>query len=336
MLIGFSPKMNEVKALISSVAPSHSSVLVQGESGTGKELAAKAIHDQSPRRDKPFIVINCAAIPENLLESELFGHEKGSFTGAYTTRRGLFEEAHEGTLFLDEIGDIPLVMQAKLLRVLQNNEIRRVGGSENIRIDVRVVSATHRDLNERIRKGLFREDLYYRLNVITIAIPPLRERLEDVALLLDYFLNKFSERLGKPVPELDSNARRILESYPWPGNVRELENAVERAVVLTQAKVLGVKDFPSWIGEKTAGRFASSESEGAFAGFAYLPYQEAKQKALNLFNRNYISQLLQQTAGNVSSAAQLAGMDRSNFKKIIRKCDVDRKSFRENKRGSSS
>ncbi|QQR79912.1 MAG: sigma-54-dependent Fis family transcriptional regulator [Deltaproteobacteria bacterium] len=328
MLIGHSPKMKEVEGLITRVASSHSSVLLCGESGTGKELAAKSIHDQSPRHDKPFIVINCAAIPENLLESELFGHEKGSFTGAYTTRRGLFEEAHTGTLFLDEIGDISLVVQAKLLRVLQNSEIRRVGGSENIKVDVRIISATHRDLSSQIQKKLFREDLFYRLNVITILMPPLRERKEDISLLAYYFMKKFSERMKKNIREIDSEVLNVLKNYEWPGNVRELENAIERALVLSRSDSLKLEDLPPWLLENLSSNMNEMETSGEFSELSCLPYHEAKQKALNLFNRNYISKLLQQTAGNVSNAAQLAGMDRSNFKKIIRKCDVDRKLFR--------
>ncbi len=234
------------------------------------------------------------------LESELFGHEKGAFTGAYLTRRGLFEEAHTGTLFLDEIGDISLPVQTKLLRVLQNNEIRRVGGSENIKVDVRVISATHRDLTQMIAKGLFREDLFYRLNVITVQMPALRERKEDIPLLAYYFLKKYSERSGKLISNIHHDVLESFQEYDWPGNVRELENVIERATVLCARDFISKKDLPKEF--NTEALTEMTENSVFMSGASLLTrmtYQKAKQKALNLFNRTYISQFLLKTKGNV-------------------------------------
>jgi DNA-binding NtrC family response regulator len=230
-IIGKSKKMKEIFTLIEKVSPTNSTVLITGESGTGKELVAKAIHYSSLRKDQPFVSINCGALPENLLESELFGHVKGSFTGAYTDKKGLFEIAHKGTILLDEISEMSLWMQVKLLRVLQEKKIRRVGGTEEKEVDVRIIASTNVDLNERIREGKFREDLFYRLNVIRINIPPLRERKEDIPLLIEHFIKIYNQRTGKNIRGIKEDALKILQSYHWPGNVRELENCIERAVV---------------------------------------------------------------------------------------------------------
>src|SRR3990167_406151 len=243
-IIGESGQMLEVVSLVRRVAPSEASVLIRGESGTGKELIAKAIHFASPRAAGPLIRINCAALPETLLESELFGHEKGAFTGALATRKGRFELADEGTLFLDEIGDLPLHLQAKLLRVLQEREFERVGSSQSIRVNVRILSATHRDLEALLKAGQFREDLYYRLNVVTILLSPLRERRQDLPLLIDHFLRVFAEKNGKRIRGFTHEARETLLRYDYPGNVRELENLVERAVVLTRDEVISKDDLP--------------------------------------------------------------------------------------------
>jgi two-component system response regulator PilR (NtrC family) len=233
--------MQEVYDLIEKVAASKVNVLVTGESGTGKELVAKAIHYNSDRHDKPFVAINCGAIPENLLESELFGHEKGAFTGAVQQKAGLFEVADGGTLFLDEIAELPPLMQVKLLRVLQEHEFRRVGGTRNLKVDVRLVAATNKDLGEAVAAEVFREDLYYRLNVIQIALPPLRERREDIPLLVEHFLEKLTGQTGTQAP--DSVMRKLLD-YNWPGNIRELENAIERCVVLSRDKKLCENGLP--------------------------------------------------------------------------------------------
>lgn len=230
-LIGKSKKIREIFSLIEKIAPTNSTVLITGESGTGKELVAKAIHFSSLRKDQPFVSINCGALPENLLESELFGHVKGSFTGAYTDKKGLFEIAHKGTILLDEISEMSLWMQVKLLRVLQEKKIRRVGGTEEKEVDVRIIASTNVDLSEKIKEGKFREDLYYRLNVIRINLPPLRDRREDIPLLVEHFIKIYNQKTGKNIKGIKEDALKILEAYHWPGNVRELENCIERAVV---------------------------------------------------------------------------------------------------------
>jgi two-component system NtrC family response regulator len=243
-IIGESGQMLDVLSLVRRVAPSEATVLIRGESGTGKELIARAIHFASPRASGPLVKVNCAALPETLLESELFGHEKGAFTGAVTSRQGRFELANGGTLFLDEIGDLPLHLQAKLLRVLQEREYEKVGSSRPVRVDVRILAASHRPLEALIKAGELREDLYYRLNVVTILIPPLRERRSDLAPLIDHFLRLFAEKNGKTIRGLTHEARDILLRYDYPGNVRELENLIERAVVLTRDDVIGSGDLP--------------------------------------------------------------------------------------------
>ncbi|OGL01745.1 MAG: two-component system response regulator [Candidatus Rokubacteria bacterium RIFCSPHIGHO2_12_FULL_73_22] len=243
-VIGESGRMQEVLSLVRRVAASDATVLIRGESGTGKELIAKAIHYASRRAAGPLVRVNCAALPETLLEPELFGHEKGAFTGAQAARRGRFELAHGGSLFLDEIGDLPLHLQVKLLRVLQEREIERVGSSHPIQVDVRLLAATHRDLEALVKAGTFRDDLYYRINVVTLAVPPLRERREDIPLLLDHFLVKFARANGKTIRGLTREARDTLLRYDYPGNVRELENLMERAVVLTRDEVIGLADLP--------------------------------------------------------------------------------------------
>jgi len=244
-IIGKSQQMQEVFRLIEDVAPSSATILICGESGTGKELVARAIHNRSPRLKKLFVALNCAAIPENLLESELFGHEKGSFTGAMEQHIGKFELAHQGTMFLDEIGTLPLSMQAKLLRALQEKTIERVGGNASIKIDVRIIAATNADLKRAVENGKFREDLYYRLNVIPILIPPLREREEDILLLAGYFLKKFNLEFGKNIKGFSEEAAKLLLEYRWPGNVRELENLIERLVVLGKEERISVGSMPS-------------------------------------------------------------------------------------------
>ncbi|MCX8116310.1 MAG: sigma-54 dependent transcriptional regulator [Desulfobacterota bacterium] len=246
-IIGQSPKMLELYDLLAKVAPTKTNILITGESGTGKELVAKAIHYNSPRKEKPFVTLNCGAIPETLIESELFGHMKGAFTDAITTKKGLFEVADEGTLFLDEISELPLMMQVKLLRVLQDREFKRVGGTEDIRVDVRIISATNKDLEEAVREKRFREDLFYRLNVIQIKLPPLRERKEDIPLLAAHFLKKYSEELGKEITRISPEALRLLMQYDYPGNVRELQNIIERAVALETASELTPENLNSYM-----------------------------------------------------------------------------------------
>ncbi len=251
-IIGVSGKMQEVFQKVVKVANSNSTVLIRGESGTGKELIARAIHYQSKQKDRPMVEINCASIPENLLESELFGHEKGSFTGAYKMKKGKFEIADKGTLFLDEIGELPLSLQSKLLRVLQERRFNRVGGVDNIEIEVRLIAATNADLEKNLSNGLFREDLYYRLNVIPVLIPPLRERIEDVGPLTDHFIQKYASKENRNIEGISDEAYRILMAYEWPGNVRELENAIENAVVMCDGNLITPKDLPAYLkGSKT-------------------------------------------------------------------------------------
>ncbi|NWF92368.1 MAG: sigma-54-dependent Fis family transcriptional regulator [Syntrophaceae bacterium] len=249
-IIGQSPKMLELYRLLEKVAPTKTNILITGESGTGKELVAKAIHYNSPRREKPFVTLNCGAIPETLIESELFGHMKGAFTDAIATKKGLFEVADEGTIFLDEISELPLMMQVKLLRVLQDREFKRVGGTEDIRVDVRIIAATNKDLEEAVREKRFREDLFYRLNVIQIKLPSLRERREDIPLLTAHFLKKYSEELNKNISTVSPEALQILINYDYPGNVRELQNIIERAVALEGSHQLSAQNLGSYLNER--------------------------------------------------------------------------------------
>ena len=251
-IIGDHPKMKEVYRVITKIAPTSSTVLIYGESGTGKELVARAIHERSPRAAQPFMAINCAAIPETLIESELFGHEKGSFTGANARQIGILEAANGGTVFLDEIGEMNVAMQAKLLRAIQEKEIRRVGGKVNLPLDVRIISATNRDLEQEIKKGAFREDLYYRLNVLRINLPPLRERGSDIATLANFFIKKYSTASGIAVEGIAKPTLKLLLNYTWPGNVRQLESVVERAVLMAEGSIIQPEDLPSEISSLAA------------------------------------------------------------------------------------
>jgi len=249
-IIGNSPKMREVFDFVKKISPTKTNVLISGDSGTGKELVAKAIHYNSPRRNNPFVILNCGAIPENLLESELFGHMRGAFTGAISNKRGLFEAADGGTLFLDEVGELPLSMQVKLLRVIQDREFTRVGGTEPIRVDVRIVSATNKNIDEAVQTGEFREDLFYRLNVIHLKLPNLRERKDDIPLLARHFLRRFSKELGTNIHHITPEAMKRLMNYDYPGNVRELQNIIERAVALESSDVLTAQNLSSYMDER--------------------------------------------------------------------------------------
>jgi len=315
-LIGSAPKMHEVYARAVGVAGTSSTVLITGESGTGKELTARAIHAQSPRAQGRFVTVNCSAIPENLIESELFGHMKGSFTGATTTRQGLFEAADGGTLFLDEIGDLPLLAQVKVLRALQEGEVRRVGADETRIVDVRVVAATNVDLRERIVMGRFRQDLYYRLAVVEIALPPLRERVEDIPLLAYHFLQKHAESSRSEVRRISPEALMSLQSRRWEGNVRELENAIQHAIVFCRGSTISPQDLPA--GAEDPARLTQGRGR-ALSAHADLPYREAKELAMEEFERDYFSTLLDRTQNNVSEAARRAGLDRSNFRRAMRR-----------------
>jgi len=317
-IIGRSRKMAEVFSIIDSVAQTSSTILVTGESGTGKEMVARAIHNRSNRKNKSFVVINCAAIPEQLLESELFGHKRGSFTGAIADKKGLFEEGDGGTVFLDEVGEIPPSIQVKLLRILQEGEIRPVGDVSAHHVDVRLLAATNQDLVQAVKEGRFREDLYYRLNVISLTLPPLRDRNDDIPILTYHFLEKYSAKMGKKVDKIAIDALQALQSYTWVGNVRELENVIERAVVLATGDTITARDLPARIlGES----FYLLEESGS--DLTQFSYREAKDKMLASFNRAYLKSLLKMASGNISFAAEKAGMDRSNFKKLLKKYGVD-------------
>ncbi len=327
-VVGRSPAMAQVFELVKKAARSEANILVLGESGTGKELIARAIHANSPRAAGPFVPVDCASLPEQLLESELFGHEKGAFTGAVRTKTGLVEAAHRGTLFLDEIGDLPATLQVKLLRALQERQIRRVGGTGLVDVDVRVVSATNRNLTEAIAKGQFREELYYRINVIAIRLPPLRERAGDVRLLAQAFLKRFGH--GR-VTGLDEAASNALERYRWPGNVRELQNVIERACALTDGPMITVKDLPDHVlRPATPVAVAStSEAQGESAALpaevtagSDLTLREAKDRWLQVLEVSYLRDLLARHDGNVSSAAKAAGIDRKTFHRLINKYDI--------------
>ena len=298
---------------------SHSSatILIEGESGTGKELVARAIHFRSDRRDKPFVAVNCSALTDTLLESELFGHMKGAFTGATANKKGLFEAADGGTIFLDEIGDIPAATQVRLLRVLQEGEVKRVGANDTIKVDVRVIAATNVDLNRAREAGKFREDLYYRLNVIGIGLPPLRDRPEDVPLLAQHFLKLYTQKATKKITGISASAMEALTCNRWVGNVRELENVIERAVVLTSREVIDVEDLPPGFREAQKGG-----GEVEMASLAHLPYAEAKRLAMRAFERRYLSSLLERHENNISSAARAAGVDRSNFRRLLKQYEV--------------
>jgi two-component system response regulator HydG len=323
-LIGNSRKMQEVYRLIDGVASATSTVLVLGESGTGKELVARAIHQSSPRGAKPFVTVNCAAIPKDLVESELFGHVRGAFTGAQAARAGLFEAANAGTIFLDEVGDLPLAAQVKLLRTLQEGEIKRVGADETHIVDVRVVAATNVDLKAKIESGEFRRDLFYRLNVIAIHLPALRERDDDVAILAAHFARKLAVRMGRTPKRLSDDAMRSLRNYDWPGNVRELEHAIEHAFVLSQGDVIEARDLPI---AKEASGFPTEQPTAISPPWnheAYaLPYPDAKKKVLADFDVAYVREALRRSSGNVSEAARLSGLDRSNFRRVLRRLKGD-------------
>ncbi|MFO0679270.1 MAG: sigma-54 dependent transcriptional regulator [Polyangiaceae bacterium] len=324
-IVGQSPPMQELYRQIEEVASSSATVLILGESGTGKELVARAIHERSKRSDGPFLAVNCGAIPGELVESELFGHTRGAFTGAQSARPGLFEAAHGGTILLDEVGDLPLSVQVKLLRTLQENEIRRVGSDEVKHVDVRVIAATNVDLDAKVGDGVFRRDLFYRLNVFPITLPALRERRSDIVVLAHHFLRKYSTALDRRVTKLATEAIRALEDYGWPGNVRELEHAVERAVLLARGDTIEAQHLPFVRRQRPVDADArpSDSVDLSRSVLADFPYAEAKKRALQSFDRAYIAELLRRAAGNRAEAARRAGLDRSNFRRLIKKSNDD-------------
>lgn len=315
-MIGSSPALQSVFHTIEKVAASPSTVLVTGESGTGKELIASALHENSPRKERPFIKINCAAIPRQLIESELFGYEKGAFTGAVSSKPGRFELAHEGTLFLDEIGEIPLEMQVKLLRVLQESEFERVGGVSTTRVDVRLVAATNVDLEKLVEQGRFREDLYYRLNVVPLHLPPLRDRRDDIPLLVDHFVDKYQHRLNKAVTRVDDAARAALARYTWPGNIRELENVIERAALFCEGGVITVDELPNALRESSPPvRFEVESPASAAPGAATPvgPLKEIVKQHTESLEKDLIKRALEETNGNVTKAARRLEISRKSL-----------------------
>ena len=309
-IIAKSPKMQQVIEVIKIVAKSNATVLITGDSGTGKELVARAIHAQSHRRGKPFVAVSCAALPESLLESELFGHEKGSFTGAYAQKKGKFEIANRGTLFLDEIGEMSTNIQVHLLRVLEEKEFTRVGGNELIKVDVRVVSATNKDIRKAVASGQFREDVYYRLNVVNIELPPLRERKEDIPLLAEHFLKKFAVENQKEITGFSPDATDFLLKYEWPGNVRELENAIERAVILAKNSNIEVADLPH---------------QNLLITSSVSPDKRLKEA-----EKNHILNILNETQGNYSEAARILGISRMTLYNKAREYGINVKKIDNN------
>jgi two-component system nitrogen regulation response regulator NtrX len=304
-LLGNSQKMRQLREQIDMAAKSNSRVLILGESGSGKELVAHILHEKSGRADKPFIEMNCAAIPQELIESELFGHEKGSFTGAFERKKGRFELADQGTLFLDEIGDMSLPTQSKVLRVLETQEFQRVGGSQSIKVDVRIISATNKELVEEAKKGTFREDLLYRLNVIPIMVPPLRERREDIPVLVEHFLEYFAVEYGQKKKDIAPDGLKLIESYDWPGNIRELRNVIERIVIMTPSNTVTAKNIV--IGETARSDY-----------FAFNTLKEARES----FEKDFIAKKLDENSWNISKTAEILDIERSNLHRKIKAYEI--------------
>jgi two-component system, NtrC family, nitrogen regulation response regulator GlnG len=331
-IIGNSPAMREVYKTIGKVAPSDVTILIQGESGTGKELIARAIHFNSKRLGKPFIALNCAAIPKELLESELFGFEKGAFTGAFERKLGKFEQANGGTIFLDEIGDMPLDLQAKILRVLQEKEITRTGGNQSIAVDTRIVAATNQDLEERVRQKAFREDLFYRLNVVPIQLVPLRERKEDIPLLFDYFLKSSCAEMETPPKQCSDDALRLLMQYPWPGNIRELENTIKRAVILSSDPFLTAADFSSLTSQKSGQQrneelsleaLVDTKLRSSLDNLDKMESGDLYGMVLEQVERPLIRFVLEKTRNNQVRAADILGINRNTLRKKIQELGIE-------------
>lgn len=324
-IIGESPALHQVFQILAKVAPTDSTVLVTGESGTGKELLVRALHKNSHRAENPFVPINCGAIPKELLESELFGHEKGAFTHAIKSRAGRFELATGGTIFLDEIGELDLSLQVKILRVLQEKEFERVGGSKTIKTDIRVVAATNRDLEKEVNRGNFREDLFYRLNVIPLDLPPLRERGEDVILLADYFLSKFCSEKNRPNLELGEETAQILSGYTWPGNIRELENFMERMSILCEGESIDPQDLPEKILNDTNTSIAEKKPPVQNNNFNWPGIRDMQKKSLGLkefldaIETSLLKEALDETEGVKNQAAELLGIKRTTLIEKLKK-----------------
>ncbi|MGI6456992.1 MAG: sigma-54-dependent transcriptional regulator [bacterium] len=311
-MVGNSRPMQELYRLIERVAPTDSTVLILGESGTGKELVARALHARSTRRDEKCIAINCGALPRELIESELFGHEKGAFSGAHQRKMGLIESANAGTLFLDEIGDLPMDLQVKILRVIEQKEVRRIGSLESKSVDVRIIAATNRDLRDDIQEGKFREDLFYRLSILELHLPPLRTRKEDIPQLVDYFISRFNQKMNRAITGISPEALRILMDYHYPGNVRELENVIQRAMVLRDQGVIELSDLP-----------ANLSAVQQLPATAFIdPSQLSFQKAREAFEHRYLEQLLKINNSNVTQSATMAGMSRRHLQELMKKYNL--------------
>jgi len=318
LMIGNAPVMQKLKEQIKLVAATNASVLITGENGTGKELVAHAIHYNSQRRDKALVEINCAAIPEELIESELFGHERGAFTGAVAQKKGRFDLADGGTIFLDEIGDMSLKTQAKVLRILQERKFERVGGTRTVEVDVRVVAATNKHLDEEIKSGHFREDLFYRLNVVPFKVPPLRERKEDIPLLLNYFLSQFCQREGREQKAVAPEAVAMMQNYDWPGNVRELKNIVERLVIMSPGKTVTASHLPDYVSDVAAA--SQTDAGGKLAGgMERGTLREAREE----FEKEFIIQKLEENNWNVTKTAEAIELERSNLYRKIKSYGID-------------
>jgi two-component system, NtrC family, response regulator HydG len=327
LLVGTSPAMRKLRAALDRLAGQDVSILIRGESGTGKELVARSLHERGLRKKRRFVALNCGAIPESLIDSELFGHAKGAFTGATADRPGVFVEADGGTLFLDEIGDMPTAVQARLLRVLQEGEVRPVGGSGVRSVDVRVIAATHVELTAAVEQGRFRQDLFYRLNVVVLSVPPLRDRLDDLPILAAHFLRKHGG--AKPMT-LSPDALDAMMSYAWPGNVRELENAVMHAVALHQGEVIAVESLPYAITTRAPDRGSASMPVISLGGDddQLPPLTEAKRRASAVFEKNYLKMAMERAKGSISEAARLAGLDRTNFRRLLQRHGIDATAFK--------
>ncbi|MCA9564541.1 MAG: sigma-54-dependent Fis family transcriptional regulator, partial [Myxococcales bacterium] len=332
-IVGQNVRMRQIFHILDRIATSSATVIIEGETGTGKEVVARTIHNKSNRSKGPFIVFDCSAVPENLIESELFGHEKGAFTGAARTRKGLFEMAHRGTLFLDEMGELSLELQPKLLRVLESREVRPVGSNKSTPVDVRVVAATNRDLADEVKRGRFREDLFYRLSVVRLNLPPLRERKDDLGLLVDHLLTREQGNRTfdghRRITNIAAPALRALEAYDWPGNVRELANVIERACSFCQGSTIEIEDLP----EHIAGRVSTNVEEeptGPHPSTLHVPsklnelgFKDAKETWLSAFEKDYIESLLEKNEYNISSAAREADIDRKYFRKLMKKYGIE-------------
>jgi DNA-binding NtrC family response regulator len=327
LLVGTSPAMRKLRAALDRLASQDVSILIRGESGTGKELVARALHERGVRRKRRFVALNCGAIPESLIDSELFGHAKGAFTGATADRPGVFVEADGGTLFLDEIGDMPMAVQARLLRVLQEGEVRPVGGSGVRTVDVRVIAATHVELTTAVEQTRFRQDLFYRLNVVVLSVPPLRDRLEDLPILAAHFLRKHG---GTAPMSLSPDALDAMMNYPWPGNVRELENAIMHAVALRQGDVISPESLPSSVGARGEIRASGTIPVPQVNGDddQLPPLTEAKRRASAVFEKNYLTMAMERARGSISEAARLAGLDRTNFRRLLQRHGIDATAFK--------